>query len=132
MSPQVLSAAFFVLCSILLYVLALIFAPFMTPILWAMILVRLFYPLYQWLTRMLGDRTAVSAALSTLSVMLVAVLPVAYIVFLVISETINAYQLAMTWAQGGGLDRLPDLAAKLPLIGSLSQELLGRFIVAFG
>ncbi|MEO8326859.1 MAG: hypothetical protein ABI618_13475, partial [Nitrospirota bacterium] len=132
MSQQVLSVAFLVLCSILLYALALIFAPFLTPILWAMLLVRLFYPLYQWLTRMLGDRTAVSAALSTLSVMLVAVLPVAYIAFLVISETVNAYQLAMTWVQEGGPNRLPELAAKLPLIGSLSQELLGRFIVAFG
>lgn len=132
MSPQVLSAAFLLLCSLLLYMLALIFAPFMTPILWAMILVRLFYPLYQWLTRKLGDRTTASAALSTLSVMLVAVLPIAYILFLVITETINAYQLAMTWVQEGGLSRLPDLAAKLPLIGNLSQELLGRFIVAYG
>ncbi len=47
MSPQVLSTAFLVLCSLLLYQLALIFAPFFTPILWALILVRLFDPLYQ-------------------------------------------------------------------------------------
>ncbi len=95
MSPQVLSVAFLVLCSLLLYVLALIFAPFMTPILWSMILVRLFYPLYQWLNRKLGDRTIASAALSTLSVMLLAVLPVVYFLFLVVTETMNAYQLAM-------------------------------------
>ncbi len=132
MSPQVLSVAFLVLCSLLLYVLALIFAPFMTPILWAMILVRLFYPFYQWLTRMLGDRTTVSAALSTLSVMLLAVLPVAYLVFLVVIETINAYQLVMNWVQEGGLQRLPGLVARLPLIGNLSQELLGRFVLAYG
>lgn len=132
MSPQVLSAAFLVLCFLLLYVLALIFAPFMTPILWAMILVRLFYPLYQWLTRMLGDRTTVSAALSTLSVMLLAVLPVAYLMFLVVTETIHAYQLAMTWVQEGGLQRLPELVAGLPLIGNVSQGLLGGFVVAYG
>lgn len=132
MSPQILSAAFLILCSLLLYVLALIFAPFMTPILWAMILVRLFYPLYQWLTRKLGNRTTASAALCTLNVMLVAVLPVAYLAFLVITETIHAYQLAMTWVQGDGLNRLPDLVARLPLIGNLSQELLGRFVVAYG
>ncbi len=41
MSPQVLSAAFVILCSLLLYQLALIFAPFFTPILWDSILVRL-------------------------------------------------------------------------------------------
>ena len=39
MSPQVLSAAFLILY--LLYQLALIFAPFFTPILWASILARL-------------------------------------------------------------------------------------------
>ncbi|HBP86840.1 MAG TPA: AI-2E family transporter [Nitrospirales bacterium] len=132
MSPQILSAAFLVLCFLLLYVLALIFAPFMTPILWAMILVRLFYPLYQWLTKMLGDRTTASAALSTLSVMLLAVLPVAYLTFLVITETINAYRLAMTWVEEGGLQRLPHLVAGLPLIGHLSQEVLGKFVVAYG
>ncbi|HBP89978.1 MAG TPA: AI-2E family transporter [Nitrospirales bacterium] len=132
MSPQVLSAAFLVLCSLLLYVLALIFAPFMTPIVWAMILVRLFYPLYQYLTGMLGDRTTASAALSTLSVMLLAVLPVAYLVFLVITETVHAYQLALSWVEEGGLQRLPDLVGRLPLVGHLSQELLGRFVVAYG
>lgn len=132
MSSQVLSAAFLVLCSLLLYVLALIFAPFMTPILWAMILVRLFYPFYQWLTRKLGGRTTVSAVLSTLSVMLIAVLPVAYLVFLVVTETINAYQLATNWMKEGGLQRLPELVTGLPLIGNVSQELLGRFVVAFG
>ena len=131
MSPQVLSAAFLLLCSLLLYVLALIFAPFMTPILWAMILVRLFYPLYQCLTRKLGDRTTVSAALSTLSVMLLAVLPVAYLVFLVVTETLNAYQLSINWVQEGGLQRLPDLVARLPLIGNVSQELLGRLVLAY-
>lgn len=132
MSPQILSAAFLLLCSLLLYVLALIFAPFMTPILWAMILVRLFYPLYQWLTRMLGDRTSISAALSTFSVMLLAVLPVVYLAFLVITEAINAYQFAMIWVKDGGLHRLPGLVAQLPLIGNLSQDLLGRFVVAYG
>jgi len=53
MSPQVLSTAFLILCTLVLYQLALIFAPFFTPILWALILARLFYPLYQYLLRLL-------------------------------------------------------------------------------
>ena len=132
MSPQALSTAFLVLCFFLLYVLALIFTPFMTPILWAMILVRLFYPVYQRLTRLLRGRTTASAALSTLSVMWVAVLPVAYLLFLAITETMHAYQDAMAWVQEGGLRRLPELFARLPVIGHLSQELLGRFVLAYG
>ena len=85
MSSQALSTAFLVLCSLLLYQLALIFAPFFTPILWALILVRLFYPLYQYLTRQLRGQTTVSAALSTLSVTFIAVLPVAYLAFLAVT-----------------------------------------------
>jgi predicted PurR-regulated permease PerM len=132
MSSQALSTAFLVLCSLLLYQLALIFAPFFTPILWALILVRLFYPLYQYLTRQLRGQTTVSAALSTLSVTFIAVLPVAYLAFLAVTETIHAYQTAMAWVQEGGLKRLPAVVAGLPLIGRISQELLGRFILAYG
>jgi predicted PurR-regulated permease PerM len=132
MSPQVLSTAFLILCSLLLYQLALIFAPFFTPILWALILVRLFYPVYQRLTEALRGRSTASAALSTLSVMLVAVLPFAYLLFLVITETIHAYQDAVAWVQADGLSRLPEQVAHLPIIGHLSQSLLGRFILAYG
>ena len=132
MSPQVLSAAFLILCSLILYQLALIFAPFFTPILWALILVRLFYPLYQYLIRVLGAHATLSAALSTLAVTFVAVLPVAYLAFLAVTETIHAYQAAMVWVQGGGLKRLPTVMAGLPVIGRLSQELLGRFVLAYG
>src|SRR5690242_8691407 len=124
MSPQVLSTAFLILCFLLLYQLALIFAPFLTPILWALILVRLFYPVYQRLTGWLRGHTTVSALLSTLAVTVLAVLPVAYIAFLAITETMHAYRDAVEWVQGGGLKRLPGLVSGLPLIGNISQELL--------
>ena len=81
MSPQVLSTAFLVLCTLLLYQLALIFAPFFTPILWALILARLFYPLYQYLLRVLRGQVTLSAFLTTLAVTFLAVLPVAYVAF---------------------------------------------------
>ena len=79
MSPQVLSTAFLILCSLVLYQLAVIFAPFFTPILWALILARLFYSLYEYLSHLLRGQTTLSAALSTLAVTLIAVLPVAYL-----------------------------------------------------
>jgi predicted PurR-regulated permease PerM len=106
MSPQVLSTAFLVLCSLLLYQLALIFAPFFTPIVLALILARLFYPVYRYLMGLLRGRATIAAALSTLTVTLVAVLPVAYLAFTVV--------------------------AGLPLIGNISQNVLGQFIVAYG
>ena len=132
MSPQILSATFLVLCSLLLYLLALIFAPFLTPILWAMILVRLFFPLYLWLMRLMRGQSTLSAALSTLAVTLLAVLPIAYLAFLAITETMHAYRDVMEWVQSGGLKRLPTMFAGLPLIGNISQELMGRFVLAYG
>ena len=132
MSPQVLSTAFLILCSLVLYQLALIFAPFFTPILWALILARLFYPLYEYLLRILRGHPTVSAALSTLAVTFMAVLPVAYLTFLAITESIHAYQTAMAWVQSGGVQRIPGAISHLPLIGHLSQGLLGRFVVAYG
>ncbi|HTL60034.1 MAG TPA: AI-2E family transporter [Nitrospira sp.] len=132
MSPQALSTAFLVLCFLVLYQLALIFAPFFTPILWALILARMFYPLYRSLFRLTAGHATVSAAVSTLTVTFVAVLPVAYLLFLVITETIRAYQAGMMWVEGGGLKRLPTLVSALPVIGTISQEVLGRFVVAYG
>ena len=132
MSPQVLSTAFLILCSLVLYQLAVIFAPFFTPILWALILARLFYPLYEYLLRLLRGQTTLSAILSTLAVTLIAVLPVAYLAFLAITETIHAYQAGMIWVESGGLKRLPAAVSGLPFIGNISQELLGRFVLAYG
>ena len=132
MSPQVLSTAFLILCTLVLYQLALIFAPFFTPILWALILARLFYPLYQYLLRLMRGQATLSAFLSTLAVTFIAVLPVAYVAFLAITETIHAYQTAMTWLQNGGLKQLPAAVSALPFIGNISQELLGRFVLAYG
>jgi predicted PurR-regulated permease PerM len=116
----------------LLYQLALIFAPFFTPIVWALILARLFYPVYRYLIGLLRGRATIAAALSTLTVTLVAVLPVAYLAFIAVTETIHAYQTAFAWVQGGGLKRLPTVVAGLPLIGNISQNVLGQFIVAYG
>jgi predicted PurR-regulated permease PerM len=132
MPPQILSTAFLILCALVLYQLALIFAPFFTPILWALILARLFYPLYQYLFHLFRGKPTICAFLSTLAVTFVAVLPVAYVVFLAITETIHAYQAAMTWLQNGGLKQLPATVSSLPFIGNISQELLGRFVLAYG
>jgi len=132
MSPQALSTAFLILCALVLYQLALIFAPFFTPILWALILARLFYPLYRYLLSVLRGQATLSAGLSTLAVTVIAVLPVAYLAFLTITETIHAYQTGMAWVESGGLKRLPAVVSSVPFIGNLSKELMGRFALAYG
>lgn len=80
--------------------------------------------------RLVRGRPTLSAALRTLAVTLLAVLSLAYLAFLAITETIHAYREAMGWVQSGGLKRLLVLVAGLLLIGHISQELLGRFVLA--
>lgn len=45
----------------------------------------------------------------------------------------DAYHLAMASVQGGGgLNQVPELLTRLPLIGHFSQDLMDRFILAYG
>ena len=38
----------------------------------------------------------------------------------------------MTWVQNGGLKQLPAAVSALPFVGNLSQEVIGRFVLAYG
>ena len=132
-SPKILSTSFLVLFVILLlYLLFWIFAPFLTPILWALILARLFYPLHERLASFLGGKRAWSAILMTLAVMVLVVLPVSYVAALAVTETIHAYEVGRAWIQAGGMEQLPGRLGNLPLIGTLSQDVLGNLILAYG
>lgn len=106
--PRRLSTAFLVLFFVLLYHLLLIIAPFLTPILWALLLARLFYPVYEWLCARLRGRGTWAALLTTVVVTVLAVLPIVYVGILAVTETIHAYQKAMTWIHAGGLRTLPQ------------------------
>jgi predicted PurR-regulated permease PerM len=129
----ILSTSFLVLfVAILLYLLFWIFAPFLTPILWALILARLFHPVHESVARVLHGKRLISALLMTLAVMLLVVLPVSYIAVLAVNEAIHAYQATTAWVQAGGIDELPKQLASLPFIGTLSQNVLGNLILAYG
>ena len=132
-SFKILSPTFLVLfVIILLYLLFSILAPFLTPILWALILARLFYPIHERLARLARGKRALSAMLMTLAVMVLVVLPVSYVTVLAVNETIHAYQAMMAWVQAGGLQELPKRLAQLPFIGTLSQNVLGNLVLAYG
>ena len=129
---QLFRITFLILFVLLLYQLGLILSPFFKPIMWAIILARLTYPVYLRLLRWSRGRENLSAALMTLAIVFVAIIPAVYLVTLGIQEAIGAYQRTMEWIQGGGLKRLPELVLHLPVIGKFSQELIGRAVVTFG
>lgn len=55
--PQLFTAVFFSLLLLLLYQIALMFQPFLFPMLWAVILAHMTYPAHLWLTARLGGAT---------------------------------------------------------------------------
>jgi len=84
---------------ILLYQFALILNPFLTPILGAIVLLILAYPLHHWLKRVLKHRSpGFSAFLSTLIVTILIVGPFLAICWLFFNESLSMGPVLQQWA----------------------------------
>jgi len=128
---QLFAVCFFAILLVLLYQIAIVFRPFLLPVLWAMILAQVTFPLHIRLTTFLRGRATASAALLTVGIMALVVAPVVFLTFLLVHEAGIAYDAINVWVQSGGAKRLPGELSRLPL-GRLAQELIGRFVHAYG
>jgi predicted PurR-regulated permease PerM len=127
---QLFTVTFLLVFLLLLWELGLILRPFFSPILWAVILATTTYPLYIRVLARVGQRENIAAAIMTTGVLVTAVLPAVYGMILAGQQGVEAYEQASAWLQGGHLKDLGALLAKVPWVGGLSQELVGRLIVA--
>lgn len=123
---HVAALAFFGILLILLYQLALMLRPFLLAMVWATILAHLLFPLHQRLTAWLGGRESLSAALLTLGIMSLGVLPLIWTGGVIVREAASAETAIRAWVAGGGPERLPDQVAQLPVIGRLAHPFLER------
>jgi len=90
--------------------------PFVSALLWAVVLCFSSWPLYRHLLRLLGNRATLAASLMTLAMVLVLLLP-----FVIVGTTLasNIKELSSAtrdWIQGGPPDP-PAWLEKLPVIG---------------
>lgn len=132
-SSQPLSILFLVLLGILLGCLSFwIFWPFLTPIAWALLLWRVFDGLHEWLAAKLNGRRTVSATMMTVGIMVLLVLPLSYIGAVAAAELMQFYDVGKEWIGSGGLAKLPEQVGQIPVVGSMSQELLSKVIGAQG
>jgi predicted PurR-regulated permease PerM len=129
---QIFGLAFFAILVLLLYQIAVIFTPFLVPVLWAIMLTRMAYPLYRRTYQLLNGRASLAAALVTTGIMLLGVLPVVYLTFLLVQQSIVAYMATSAWIEHGGLKQLPQYLGALPVGGSTMQEQIGRYITEGG
>jgi predicted PurR-regulated permease PerM len=117
---------------LLLGLLVWIFVPFLTPIVWAIILTHVTYPLFRRVRTAVGGRRQLAAWIMTLAVTLLAVVPALYVILIGVQEGLDAYERATAWIKGGGLENVGVALSQLPAVGTLGQELIGRFIVSHG
>ncbi len=126
---QLFTVTFLLVFLLLLWELGLILRPFFSPILWAVILATTTYPVYIWLLARVGHSGNVAAGIMTGGVLIMAVVPALYGMILAGQQGVEAYSQASEWLKEGHLNDLGGVLAKVPGVGGLSQELVGRLIV---
>ncbi|MDE3018975.1 MAG: AI-2E family transporter [Nitrospirota bacterium] len=126
------TVGFFAVLLVLLWQIALMFRPFLLPTVWAVILAHLMFPLHGRLTVLCRGNVTMSAALLTVGIMLLVVVPLVAMGFLLVHEAQAAQMTVAAWIQSGGIQRLPEQLAALPLMGERVQEWVGWFVVTQG
>lgn len=121
---QLFSLVFFSLLVLLLYQIGLMFEPFLFPALWAGLLAHWAFPLHLRLTAWWRGNRAASAALFTITVLGVGVVPLVVMGIMLVREAVAAEHAIRLWIAGGGLQQLPDQVAGLPVIGAWLRHLL--------
>lgn len=105
---------FFAVFIFLLWQIIRLLAPFYVALLGAGILALLFHPMHDWILRRMPRYTSIAAGLTTLTVILVVVLPVLTLGWISVKETMKVYPVVQEWirdARGFSPDRLKE---KLP------------------
>ncbi|MDR4463194.1 MAG: AI-2E family transporter [Nitrospira sp.] len=129
---QIFSIVFFALVVLLLYQIGLMFKPFVFSALWAGLLAHWAFPLHLRLTRLCAGKELVSAALLTVGAMAIVVVPLVVMGVMLVREAGVAEQEIRAWISGGGLQRLPEELATIPIIGGwLKAALAGSATPTF-
>lgn len=85
---------FFGLMGIVGYLLWLMFAPFVSALALAAVIVTICYPIYEWVLRYVPRQNeSIAALLTTLLVVVVVVLPLAWLTSMLVSEAVSVYRI---------------------------------------
>ncbi len=138
------AVAFFGLFLFLLYQMARLVAPFLSPLLWAAILTLALYPIYKRLLLRLRGRRSLAAGIMTFAALLLVIGPAVSLLIVLAAQAVDLYQGASSFLQSGRLadlwsrfttsflDRLPALAGldlkgmAMKSIGDISAGLAGQ------
>ena len=105
----------------------LVIRPFVAPLLWAVILAYVSWPLFRRLRTLLRGWNSSAALVMTVIIGCLVVLPVLYILVLVQTELVSAYKGLAAYLSHGP-PQLPAFIRGLPWIGTRAQDALQRFV----
>ena len=145
-----LRTAFVLLLVVLVTVLFLaVIWPFFKPLLLGALLAGLFHPLYRWITRLLGGRGSLGAAVTLLVLFVLGLGPVSAFFGIVLQQALTMSDQALPWlnqhlgaattfnVQEWAVHRFPALARYVPNQEQLLQQVgtaaktAGTFLVGF-
>ncbi len=124
MSRQQLFAAFFF--AVFLFLLAQLYSllsGFLAPLVWTVILVLTFYPLYSFVLNAVAGRRSLASLLMTLLIVLLVAVPVFFFSSVLTSQVIDFYQHVQEAAQSGALQHF---------LTNLQDTFLGRLWKKWG
>jgi len=123
--------------------------PFFKPLLLGALLAGLFHPLYRWITRLLGGRASLGAALTLLVLLVLGLGPVSAFLGIVLQQALTMSDQAIPWlnqhlgaattfnVQEWAVKRFPALAKYMPSQAQLLEQVgtaakaAGTFLVGF-
>ena len=110
-----------------IYLLYQILSPFLSSIIWAILLAMVFYPLFQKLQRLLKKREFLSALIMTLLVLIIIVLPFTLLMASLASEVVDTYHRVEEMIKTGQLQAYLEKTKEIPALKWILAK-LGQYI----
>jgi len=110
-----------------IYLLYQILSPFLSSIIWAILLAMIFYPLFQKLQRLLKKKEFLSALIMTLLVLIVIVLPFTLLMASLASEVVDGYHRMEEMIKTGQLQAYLERMKEIPILTWILAR-LGQYI----
>ena len=110
-----------------IYLLYQILLPFLSPIIWAILLAMVFYPVFVKLRRVLRKREVLSAIVMTLLVLIIIVLPFSLLMTSLASEVVDLYHQVEEMGKTGQIqayfERLKEAPVLRGIVAALGQRI---------
>ena len=101
----------------------LVLRPFLASIAWAFVFCHATWPVYVHIKKKLGDRSVVSATITTFLLGTILMIPVFLLVVQMQIELVRLYNIATENLSNAAVP-IPDYVARIPLLGSPMHDLL--------